>query len=123
MKTVVSLLLCFGCFQASSQSVNDTKRSVTGLVWDPVSNSSVLGANVLQYKTLDGTVVRADGKFELLVPKSDTVLVHISFCFENFYILYLPTENYKEILADRKQAKKNQRVLKRWEKWELGQRH
>jgi hypothetical protein len=98
------------------QSVNQDKRTIRGLVCDNVSNSTAIGSTVLQYKTMNGTVIQSDGMFELEVPKGDTVLIHIPFCFDSFYVMYLPTDNYKKIILSKKLKKQSKKTLDFWEK-------
>ena len=116
MKQLIICGLLLSSILAVGQPKNQDTRIIKGLVWDDVSNSAVIGTTVIQYKTINGTVVQSDGVFELTVPKADTVLVHIPFCFDSFYIMYLPTEDYKKIVLNRKLRKQSHKTLNFWEK-------
>jgi hypothetical protein len=116
MRQLIMSFLIFSSLGVFAQSLHQEKRIIKGLVWDNISNSTAVGAIVIQYKTTNGTNIQADGIFELEVPTGDTVLVHIPFCFESFYVLYLPTESYKKIVLNKRLKRQSQRTLEFWEK-------
>jgi len=100
----------------SGQTDGTEKRMITGHVFDKATKSTPIGANVIQYKTTNGTIIEKDGTFGLSVQKGDTVLIHIAFCFESYYIQYLPTENFKEIILGKKLKKDSEKTIGLWTK-------
>src|SRR6187401_1146089 len=97
MRQLTILVFLLSPLATMGQSSDSETRIIKGLIWDKASNSTAIGSSVIQYKTRNGTVIQADGMFELEVPKRDTVLVQIPFCFESYYVLYLPTDDFKKI--------------------------
>lgn len=114
MKQLIAYYLLISSLASFGQAPDEEKRIIKGLIWDPVSHSTAIGSNVLQYKTINGAVVRADGTFELAVPKNDTVLIHIPFCFESYFIRYLPTDSYKKIILNKRLRKQSEKTLANW---------
>jgi hypothetical protein len=113
MRILIAVILCLTSTLAQAQVHKPGTRIIKGYVFDALMNSKAVGTNVLQYKTANGAVVGADGTFELTVAAEDTVLVHIPFCFNSYFIEYLPSENYKKIVLNRKLERRSQRILQR----------
>jgi hypothetical protein len=113
---IILLVFCLTSLISDGQPTDTETRKIKGLIWDNASNSTAIGATVMQYKTTNGTIIQPDGTFELNVPEGDTVLVHIPFCFASYYILYLPTDNYKKIILNKRLEKESTKTLRYWEK-------
>ena len=98
------------------QEDNSGARTIKGLVIDKQTGTIPVGANILQYKTVNGAVVGPDGKFEMKVGKKDTVLIQIPFCFSSYYALYLPADDFKRIVLSKRLEKKSKKILEDWER-------
>jgi hypothetical protein len=118
MRLLTAIILCLACHLLHAQDNKPGTRVIKGYVFDPLMNSKAIGTNVLQYKTTNGAVVGADGIFEMTVASKDTVLIHIPFCFHSYFIEYLPSENYKKIVLNKKLQRKSDRILQRLKKEE-----
>lgn len=118
MRLLIAIILCFTGILTHAQGDKPGTRTIKGYVFDPLMNSKAIGTNVLQYKTTNGAVVGADGTFEMTVAAEDTVLIHIPFCFNSYFIEYLPSENYKKIVLNKKLQRKSERILQRLKKEE-----
>ncbi len=100
----------------SGQNIDTAKRIIKGHVFDKATKTTPIGATVIQYKTTNGTIIEKDGTFELEVKKEDTVLIHIPFCFESYFVRYLPTEDFKEIILGEKLKKESEKMIRLWTK-------
>lgn len=65
-------------------SVNAQKLSLTGVVRDAVSGEPILGANILEKGTTNGTITNFDGEFSLTLSPNATLVVK--------YVGYQPQE-------------------------------
>lgn len=71
MKNVMMVFLAF----TMSLSLMAQQRRITGTVMDSRDNSAMIGVNIMEKGTLNGTVTDIDGNFSLDVTAKDPVLV------------------------------------------------
>jgi iron complex outermembrane receptor protein len=72
-------VMLFFCVSANAQ-----KLSLTGVVRDAVSGEPILGANILEKGTTNGTITNLDGEFSLTLSPNATLVVK--------YVGYQPQE-------------------------------
>ena len=71
-----STLLCIGCFFFSSSTYSQNKQiRITGRVIDQTTNDFLAGATILVEGTDKGTISKMDGRYSLIVPGPEAVLV------------------------------------------------
>jgi TonB-linked SusC/RagA family outer membrane protein len=80
MKNVMMLLLAL----TMSLSLMAQQRRVTGTVTDSRDNSAMIGVNIMEKGTLNGTVTDIDGNFSLNVTTEDPVLVFSSIGYQTY---------------------------------------
>ncbi len=79
VKLFLAAVFCLGVFAVSAQQIK-----VSGTVTDPVHGESIIGANIMEKGTTNGTITDYNGEFSLTVDPSATLVVS--------YIGYMPQE-------------------------------
>lgn len=79
----VSCCMMLASGNVSAQNSNGQTLKISGMVLDP-SGESLIGVNILQKGTTNGTVTDVDGKFSLNIPQGAVLVVN--------YIGYTPEE-------------------------------
>ncbi|MDR3268745.1 MAG: TonB-dependent receptor [Tannerella sp.] len=69
-------MLCLLCILSGCSLAAFAQKQVTGMVTD-VNSEPIIGANIVEKGTVNGTITDVDGKFSLTV--SDNAVLHISF--------------------------------------------
>lgn len=83
MKNIFVLCLAL----AMSLQVLAQQRRVSGTVIDARDNSAMIGANIVEKGTSNGTVTDVDGKFSLLVASPQSVLVVSSIGYQTIEVM------------------------------------
>lgn len=82
MKNVMMLFLAL----TMSLSLMAQQRRITGTVTDSEDNSAMIGVNIIEKGTLNGTITDVDGSFSLNVITRDPVLVFSSIGYETLEV-------------------------------------
>ena len=89
-------------------------RKISGTVW--IDGEVLIGQSIREHATQNATTTQINGGFELMIPAEKPVLLHLSQCFTQGYILITPDMERVDIQLDRKFFRKSKRAYKRWKR-------
>ena len=76
----------------------------------------MIGQSIREYDTMNATITQLNGEFELSIPAHKTVLLELSQCFENGYVIVYPDLDFIVIEMNQKFRRKSKRVWKKWKR-------
>lgn len=93
-----------------SQEVRLLKGRIT------VDKEPLIGQSIMVYNTLNSTVSQMNGEFELTIESDKEILLVLSQCFQNGYVLIEPPTDFVEIEMNYKLFRKSKRTFKKWKR-------
>jgi|GEM_PF-5604268 len=105
------LALIFGLGQPLS---GQETRKITGTV--QIEGEPLIGQSIREEGTRNGTTTQLNGEFELMIPKREAVLLHLSQCFTQGYVIITPEMDHVDIQLDKKFFRKSKRAYRRWKR-------
>lgn len=109
MKTLQLTIICLLISQiVYSQEVRVLKGRIT------TDKEPLIGQSIMEYNTSNGAVSQMNGEFELTIEKDKEILLVLSQCFQNGYVIVEASTDFIEIEMNHKFIRKSKRTWKKW---------